>query len=52
MKNDFYLLLKTLFVLEFFCSAEERLDKKAMVNFNFMTSQTRQQIITIQISFI
>ena len=33
----------------FFSYGEKRLDKKAMVNLKFITSQTGQQIITIQI---
>ena len=49
-------MLKALFVLEilkflpwFFDCVGKRLDKKAKVNFKFMSLQTRKQIITIQI---
>ena len=47
-------MLKALFILEIFtflsCLSgylEKRLDKKAMINFKTVTSQTGQQIITI-----
>ena len=58
MKNDFYFKLEPVLVLEIFTflserfsCARKRFDKKAMVNFKIMTSQTLQQIITIQILF-
>ena len=38
MKNAFYFILRALFVLEIvltFFYLEKRLDKKAMINFNF-----------------
>ena len=56
MKNAFYFTLKALFVLEIskflvwhFGHVGKRLDKKAMVNFKIMTSQTWSQTITINI---
>ena len=55
LKNDFYFMLKALFVLKIFNflywifgHVEKRLGKKAKV-LKFMTSQTGQQIITIHI---
>ena len=56
MKNDFYFMLKALFVLNIFkifvltsiyVHAEKRLDKKANVNFKPHDAIGKQQIITI-----
>ena len=56
MKNTFYFMLKSLFVLEIFAFlpnlfgyVEKRLDIKAMINLKMQTSQTGQQVITIHI---
>ena len=56
MKNVTYFILKPLFALEIFTFyswlvgyVEKRLDKKAWLTTNFMTSQTEQQIVTINI---
>ena len=52
MKNGFYFMLKSLFVLEIFLSwlfgyVENRVNEKAKVNFKLMKSQTGQQTVTI-----
>ena len=56
MKNVTYFILKPLFALEIFTFyswlvgyVEKRLDKKAWLTTKFMTSQTEQQIVTINI---
>ena len=48
MKNTFYFMLKVLFLCEYldfypdFLVIEKQLDKKTLIDFKFMTSQTGQ----------